>query len=413
MGSRPPIVSGVRGQENAASRLLIKQGLVSERPVQPVRRGALGEVGNKINAGCLNAVVAGKAQAAKPAVVTKARNLKSCKENAGAKTVRQESVVLSKKILEEAKNKAEAAALITAPEVRKSSLKYPDPDQNSRDDPQMVTEYVEDILEYLRQLEVKFPLKEKLLDSTKITSKMRSTLVNWLVDVHQNFNLELDTLHLCVSLVDRYLQVNKTITKSIYQLVGTASLLLACKYEEIYVPELDDFVYICDNAFTKKQLLQMEIDIVQKLDFRMGWPLSVYFLRRYSKLAVVKPEQHTLAKYILELSLLEYDMVQVKPSLQAAAACCLSIAVMNEVSEPSKVWKPALAYHTKYKYSDLKNVIYQLAQILTKAENAAFQKIPEKYAQPKYSKISLNYKLNGPLLRKLTASPGLNTVVRK
>lgn len=195
--------------------------------------------------------------------------------------------------------------------------------------------------------------------------------------------------------------------------MGTASLLLACKYEEIYVPDMSDFVYVCDNAFTKKQLVQMEIDIVQKLDFRMGWPLSVYFLRRYSKLAAVKPEQHTLAKYILELSLLEYDLVHVRPSVQAAAACCLSIAIMNEVSEPGKVWNPSLAHYTKYKYSDFKNIIPQLAQILSKAESSAFTTITEKYAQAKYSKISLNCKLNGPLLRKLSATSALNTVVRK
>lgn len=116
-------------------------------------------------------------------------------------------MVFSKKVIAQAKSKVEALALNTAPDVRKCSPKYADPDENSRADPQMVTEYVEDILEYLRQLEVKFSLKDKVLDGTKITSKMRSTLVDWLVDVHQNFNLELETLHLSVSLVDRYLQV--------------------------------------------------------------------------------------------------------------------------------------------------------------------------------------------------------------
>ena len=37
-----------------------------------------------------------------------------------------------------------------------------------------------------------------------------------------------------------------------------AALLIASKYEEIYVPELNDFVFISDSAFTKEEILQME-----------------------------------------------------------------------------------------------------------------------------------------------------------
>lgn len=39
------------------------------------------------------------------------------------------------------------------------------------------------------------------------------------------------------------------------QLVAVAALLIASKYEEIYVPELKDFEYISDNAYTKEEIL--------------------------------------------------------------------------------------------------------------------------------------------------------------
>jgi cyclin B len=29
-------------------------------------------------------------------------------------------------------------------------------------------------------------------------------------------------------------------------------MMIASKYEEIYAPEVRDFVYICDNAYTKE-----------------------------------------------------------------------------------------------------------------------------------------------------------------
>ena len=33
------------------------------------------------------------------------------------------------------------------------------------------------------------------------------------------------------------------------QLIGITSLMIACKTEEILCPEVDDYVYICDNAY--------------------------------------------------------------------------------------------------------------------------------------------------------------------
>lgn len=41
-------------------------------------------------------------------------------------------------------------------------------------------------------------------------------------------------------------------------------------------------------------------------------------------------EQHTLAKYLMELTLIDYDMVHYHPSQVAAAASCLSQKVLGQ-----------------------------------------------------------------------------------
>jgi hypothetical protein len=33
--------------------------------------------------------------------------------------------------------------------------------------------------------------------------------------------------------------------------VGVACMFIACKYEEIYAPEVKDFIYVTDSAYTK------------------------------------------------------------------------------------------------------------------------------------------------------------------
>lgn len=71
------------------------------------------------------------------------------------------------------------------------------------------------------------------------------------------------------------------------QLVGVTAMLVASKYEEMYAPEIGDFVYITDNAFSKSQIREMEMLILKELNFELGRPLPLHFLRRASKAGCV------------------------------------------------------------------------------------------------------------------------------
>jgi hypothetical protein len=95
---------------------------------------------------------------------------------------------------------------------------------------------------------------------------MRSILVDWLVQVHKRFKLVPDPLSLTVGILDRYLSNCEKISKNEMQLIGITSLMLACKTEEILCPEVDDYVYICDNAYNSEEILKMELEIFHILD---------------------------------------------------------------------------------------------------------------------------------------------------
>ena len=64
-------------------------------------------------------------------------------------------------------------------------------------------------------------------------------------------------------------------------------MFLASKYEEMYPPEINDFVYITDNTYTRDQIKQMEIVMIKGLKYSLGKPLCLHFLRRNSKAAGV------------------------------------------------------------------------------------------------------------------------------
>jgi len=64
-------------------------------------------------------------------------------------------------------------------------------------------------------------------------------------------------------------------------------MLIACKYEEIYPPIVKDFVYITDNAYTKEEILDMERQMLQALDFNIQITSSFRFLQRFGKILKV------------------------------------------------------------------------------------------------------------------------------
>jgi len=154
---------------------------------------------------------------------------------------------------------------------------------------------------------------------TEVNENVRAILIDWVVSVHTKFKLWSETLYLAVNLIDRYLSLF-VVPKTQIQLVGASSLLIATKYEEIYPPTVKDFLYVTDNAYTKKELLEMEFKIIFALQFQITETSSFRFLERYSKIAKADSVTFFLAQYMLELALLDSKMNQYLPSLQASAA---------------------------------------------------------------------------------------------
>jgi hypothetical protein len=66
---------------------------------------------------------------------------------------------------------------------------------------------------------------------------MRAILADWIIEVHHKFELMPETLYLTMYIIDQYLSLQPVLRKEL-QLVGVSSMLIACKYEEIWAPEV-------------------------------------------------------------------------------------------------------------------------------------------------------------------------------
>lgn len=271
-----------------------------------------------------------------------------------------------------------------------------DIDKGDEGNPQLMSEYAGQIYQYLRVLEAKYHIKDNFMSAqTEIDFRMRSILINWLVQVHSRFHLLLETLFMAISILDRYIE-RAQVAKSKFQLVGVTSLWIASKCEEIYVPDSDEFLYVTDSAYTKQEILEMEITILRVLDFDINAPLQIHFLRRYSKAGRAEVEIHNLSKFLIELSLSDYSLASALPSLVAAASLCLSRRIFD-IDE----WTDNLIHHSTYTEDQLHPVICKLAVLLTNLPTTKLKATRDKYSSPKFLNISRSDKLKSEKVFKL------------
>ncbi|KAK7220283.1 hypothetical protein V2G26_008286 [Clonostachys chloroleuca] len=219
-------------------------------------------------------------------------------------------------------------------------------------DVSMVAEYGEEIFEYMRELEVKMLPNPHYMDiQTEIQWSMRSVLMDWLVQVHSRFSLLPETLFLTVNYIDRFLS-QKIVSIGKLQLVGATAILVASKYEEINCPSLQEIVYMVDNGYTAEEILKAERFMLSMLQFELGWPGPMSFLRRVSKADDYDLETRTLAKYFLELTIMDERFVASPPSYLAAGAHCLSRLILQKGE-----WTKHHVHYSGYTWSQLRPLV--------------------------------------------------------
>ncbi|XP_042343015.1 cyclin N-terminal domain-containing protein 2 isoform X2 [Plectropomus leopardus] len=178
------------------------------------------------------------------------------------------------------------------------------------------------------------------------TDATRSVLVDWLIQVHEIMNFQEETLYLAIHLLNRSLRQIKVTTVNL-QLLGMVCLFLAAKKEECLLPEVSSLCYLMDHAYTKHQVLRMERKVLQGLNFDLSYCPPLHFLLLLASIARCSAKVVWMARYLLELSLLESQCVVFLPVQLAGAALCLSRQVLQEPPTPEgeAAWCLASSIH--------------------------------------------------------------------
>lgn len=263
-----------------------------------------------------------------------------------------------------------------------STLTLQNVDAADASDPNQVVAYVMDIVNHFKKVETRrMPPSNYMSKQTDINSRMREILIDWLVEVHLKFKLQPETLYLTVNIIDRFL-ARRAVSRTKLQLVGCTAMLIASKYEEIYAPEVRDFVYISDKAYTREQILAMESIMLNTLSFNLTVPSALRFAQRWAKVAGADDTCKHLINYLLELTLQDSKFLKYPPSYAASAATYLALKMTGKVA-----WTPSLQAHTKYTVGDIRACTEELYALSAK-ENPKYKAVRKKYSSSKFNQVA-------------------------
>ncbi|RMZ92882.1 G2 mitotic-specific cyclin-B3 [Brachionus plicatilis] len=367
------------------------------------------------------ASVFGSQKAAKPTTTTTAAApSNNCVRKAGVKKSREQEEELRSDVacIEQATNELD----LQKEEQPEQVTGWTDIDAGDDNDEFTAADYVKQIFKYYRERESQFVVTKFLNDQPHLNKHMRSLLVDWMVEVQQQLEFNHEVLYLSVKLLDLYLS-NRTILKEKLQLLGGAAMFIACKFEERMPPIIDDFIFVSDNAYDRKELIKMEIEILKTVKFDIGVPLSYTFLRRYSKCIRADMKFLTLARYILELCLQDYQFAYVHESDKACASLYLAMKmavqfesdnakqeIVSSQNLTATDWNETLVYFTGAFLKQFVHLVPAMNQLVKMAPQSKYNTIFKKYSHQVFHEVAKVSCLTDAQLHHLIKDCQLNSI---
>ncbi|KAL8825034.1 MAG: hypothetical protein Q9170_007955 [Blastenia crenularia] len=261
------------------------------------------------------------------------------------------------------------------------SLNVADLDAEDYGDPLMMSEYVVEIFEYLKELEEPtMPNPDYMEHQDYLEWHLRGVLVDWLIEVHTRFHLLPETIFLAINIIDRFLSA-RVVELEKLQLVGITAMFIASKYEEVLSPHVQNFKHVADDGFSEEEILKAERFVLAALNYDLSYPNPMNFLRRISKADNYDIQTRTLGKYFLEISLLDHRFMPYPPSQTAAAAMYLARLILERGE-----WDATIAHYSGYTEAEIEPVFKLMIDYLRRpVTHEAFFK---KYASKKFLKGS-------------------------
>ena len=247
--------------------------------------------------------------------------------------------------------------------------------------PQDVEQYFDDICDEFKNYEEKYLVNPDYMSKQiDINYKMRAILIDWLIDVHIKYKLRPQTMYITVMLIDRYLEKNQT-DRLHLQLVGVTAMFIACKYEEIYPPEMDNFVYITDGAYVRSDVLKMEKKMLESLNFDVTFPTMWNIFETFKIKLNLDDKTFKMAWFMMELCLMNYHTLKFKMSHLVAGAILIASKYLKVYT---KEWFAKIGVNEE----ELEECCEEIVDFYKFNAGQKLKAIRRKFASSKYGEVS-------------------------
>ncbi len=278
------------------------------------------------------------------------------------------------------------------------------PSNNKDDDPQLGKEYLTDIIDSLLFEEDYFLNKKKYInpfylenEKSELNPEMRTVAVDWLVLIHHKiFKFKENTLFLTIQIFDRYLsKTNLSIEKT--ELLLLTSFMLASKYNEIDYVNMQETLQLSQNKFTKEQIIEMESEILIKLDFEVLAPTMCEYFKLFASYLNLSEEKINHGFYVLNIVLVDFHMLEYPNFMLALAVVKLITKKVNKTL--LNLIKNILKEHKVEKFlkmiddegnEEILEVCSKIKLLYNTFLETKYKNIQDKFSDNKYSGVS-NY----------------------
>lgn len=218
----------------------------------------------------------------------------------------------------------------------------------------------------------------------------RRKAMEWLIKVHQDYTMVPETLYLCFNLMDRVLCKTK-VTSDKIMLLALTVVFIASKYQEIYPPDLYDFLEASPQYYEPEEILAYEIAVLKLLDYEALIVSPYLFLERYIDIIDTHNKQlFFLAQFILEFSLFNKNFCKYANSLKAASCLYAAFKILKCEEPTDDYWDTYFRYFTGYGEKDLKSVLKMITNYLAAENEDSFEvlNIYEKFSKEPFEKVA-------------------------
>ena len=276
-----------------------------------------------------------------------------------------------------------------------------DLNEKIKNNPQYLSDYIIDILNNLL-IEELYYIKNKYINSDylfslknkELTPEIRLVSINWLIMIHHKvFKFKEKTLFLCVQIIDRFLS-KKMLNIEKTELLILCSLILSSKHEEMDYVNMTESLQLSSNKFSKEQIINMEYEILNELNFEIIIPNMNDYYNIYAIILNLSDIEINKGLYLLNVVLVDFYMLEYPNYILALAV--VKIIIKKSVKILIEIVKDLIIKNNKL-YLDIKLDEYKIDKICDKIKllykrfiKTKYRSIQEKFSDEMYNSVSNN-----------------------